>query len=102
MRDDPYPARFYGRQVDEPFFSGVRASMSGNIVPNNIEAAVVPFQQPLSRLLLLLMTIYLFCALFLIFTVSSYAAPAANASSSSQVAATCIERITDVAAVAAH
>jgi hypothetical protein len=96
MREDPYPARFYGRQVDEPFLSEVLASL-----PNNHESAIVPFQQPLPRVFLLLMTLYLCCALFLIFTVSSYAAPLGSATIPSKAAAGCLE-FSDTTIAAAH
>jgi hypothetical protein len=68
MRDDPYPARFYGRQVDEPFMSEMLAAL-----PQHDHA--IPLPQPLPRVLLILLTLYLCCAIFLIFSVTSYAAP---------------------------
>jgi hypothetical protein len=68
MRDDPYPARFYGRLIDEPLSTGIAATL-----PQHDHAYSVP--QPLPRVLLLLLTLYLCCAIFLIFTVTSYAAP---------------------------
>ena len=87
MRDDPYPARFYGRQVDEPFLSEMIA-----ILPTDANTATAhPLQQPLSRVLLLLMTLYLCCALFLIFAVTTYAAPIGSGYLSSEVATACIE-----------
>ena len=66
MRDDPYPARYYGRQVDEPFMT---------TVVTNLPYEASPLQPSLTRLLLILLTVYLLCAAFFIFTVSSYAAP---------------------------
>jgi hypothetical protein len=87
MRDDPYPARFYGRQVDEPFLSDMVTSMAYD----NSHATISPFPQPLPRVLLLLMMLYLCCALFLIFAVTSYAAPLGSATISSQLAASCVE-----------
>jgi hypothetical protein len=84
MRDEPYPARFYGRQVDEPFYTEMATTL-----PH--DADFLSLQQPLPRLLLLLMTLYLACALFLIFAVTSYAAPLGSATISSQVAASCVE-----------
>jgi hypothetical protein len=90
MRDDPYPARFYGRQFDEPLF-GATASLPP-IEPLDGSAFTIP--QPLIRLLLLLMTLYLCCALFLIFAVTSYAAPLGSATIFSQTAASCVESAT--------
>lgn len=87
MRDDPYPARFYGRHVDEPFSYEMATTL-----PH--DADLFSLQQPLPRLLLLLMTLYLACALFLIFAVTSYAAPLGNATISSQMAASCVESAT--------
>lgn len=87
MRDDPYPARFYGRQVDEPYLS----DMVTTLAYDNSQVSIAPFPQPLPRVLLLLMTLYLCCALFLIFAVTSYAAPLGNATIHSQFAATCVE-----------
>ena len=88
MREEPYPARFYGRQLDEFF-------MSESIMPSSTET---PFSlQPLHRVLLLLMTFYLCCALFLIFVVTSYAAPLESATISSQIAASCVEAATGAA-----
>ena len=84
MRDDPYPARFYGRQVDEPFLSDLVTTLPGH-------AATLPLPQPAPRILLLLMMAYLGCALFLIFTVSSYAAPLGSATMASPIAAFCAE-----------
>jgi hypothetical protein len=87
MRDDPYPARFYGRQVDEPFLSEMIT-----ILPSDANTATAhPLQQPLSRVLLLLMTLYLCCALFLIFAVTSYAAPLGSGILSSELAAPCVD-----------
>lgn len=83
MRDDPYPARFDGRQVDEPFLSDLVA-----VLPSHAETLPIP--QPLRRVLLLLMMVYLCCALFLIYTVSSYAAPLGSATMASPSAA-CVE-----------
>jgi hypothetical protein len=88
MREEPYPARFYGRQFDEFF-------MNESIMPSPTET---PFSlQPLHRVLLLLMTFYLCCALFLIFVVTSYAAPLENATISSQTAASCVGTTTGAA-----
>ena len=84
MREDPYPARYYGRIVDEPFQPGMANSLP-------FDAELTPFHQPLPRILLLLMTLYLACALFLIFAVTSYAAPLGSATISSQLAAPCVE-----------
>jgi len=86
MRDDPYPSRFYGRPVDEPFLTDLIAALPYDN-PNNTTAI---FPRPLPRVLLLLMSIYLCCALFLIFAVSSYAAPLGSATISSHVAAPCV------------
>jgi hypothetical protein len=93
MREDPYPARFHGRQIDEPFSGGLLAPL-----PTGTQSAMLPFPQPLSRILLLLLTLYLCCAFALIFAVSSYAAPLGNAIIPSQVAEGCAETVT----VAAH
>jgi hypothetical protein len=95
MRDSPYPARFFGRLVDEPVF---------HAAPDSLQhaATIAPLQPPLSRLLLLLMTLYLCCALFLIFTVSSYAAPMGNATWLSPAAEPCIESMVAAAGNAAH
>jgi hypothetical protein len=90
MRDDPYPARYYGRQIDEPFTSKMAAATPFE----SSDITLLPFQQPLTRLLLLLMTLYLCCALFLIFAVSSYAAPLGSATISSSLAAGCVETST--------
>jgi hypothetical protein len=68
MRDDPYPARFYGRLMDEPFSTSMAATL-----PQHDHAS--PSPQLLPRVVLLLLTLYLCCAIFLIFTVTSYAAP---------------------------
>lgn len=92
MRDDPYPARFYGRLLDEPFTGATTLSL-----PHD-GAETFPFQHPLSRVLLLLMTLYLCFALLLIFVVSSYAAPSESATMSPPHSAECVE----TAAVAAH
>lgn len=67
MREDPYPARFYGRLVDEPFSTDMAVTLPLH--------AHTSFPQPLPRLMLLLLTLYLCCAIFLIFTVTVYAAP---------------------------
>jgi hypothetical protein len=91
MRDDPYSARFYGRQIDEPFMVQMAATLPK-------DADLFSLQQPMPRLLLLLMTLYLACALFLIFAVTSYAAPLGSATITSQMAATCVESAT----IAAH
>jgi hypothetical protein len=90
MRDDPYPARYYGRQFDEPFAD----KMAAAITYDTADPALFPFQQPLARVLLILMTFYFACALFLIFTVSSYAAPLGNGTMSSPLAAECVETAT--------
>lgn len=76
MRDDPYPALFYGRQVDEPSPSDMVTTMAHD----NSQVTIAPSPN-LCRAcsLLLLMTLYLGCALFLIFAVTSYAAPLGNA-----------------------
>ncbi len=87
MRDDPYPARYYGRQIDEPFGNDMLAPLP--YVHQDLMH--FPFQQPLARLLLLLMTLYLGCALFLIFTVSSYAAPLGSGTIPSLHALECVE-----------
>lgn len=92
MRDDPYPARFYGRLMDEPVFTEMAAVLPGQNPANAI------FQQPFPRVLLLLMTLYLCFAFFLIFAVTSYAAPLGNATLFPSHAAPCIE----TAAIAAH
>jgi hypothetical protein len=94
MRDDPYPARFYGRQIDEPFLTEVFATLPGESSDNS----TMPFPQPLPRVLLLLMTLYVCCALFLIFAVTSYAAPLGSATIYSPMAASCVETAT----IAAH
>jgi hypothetical protein len=75
MRDDPYPARFYGRLIDEPFSTSMAATL-----PHHDHAHPSPqlLPQPLPRVVLLLLTLYLCCAIFLIFTVTSYAAPLGN------------------------
>lgn len=98
MRDDPYPARFYGRHVDEPFLSEMLALPASDRAEN----ASVIFPQPLPRVLLLLMTLYLCCALFLIFAVTSYAAPLGSATISSQVAASCVDSTLESSTVAAR
>ena len=90
MRDDPYPARFYGRQMDEPFLTDLIATSP----PNHSETLPYPTNRPLTRLLLLLMALYLCCALFFIFAVSSYAAPLGSATTHSQMAGSCIEAAT--------
>jgi hypothetical protein len=90
MRDDPYPARFYGRQIDEPFLSDLVALAPADQSDN----AVFTLPLPLPRVLLLLMTLYLCCALFLIFAVTSYAAPLGSATISSQNDASCVESAT--------
>jgi hypothetical protein len=94
MRENPYPARFYGRQIDEPFLTDVFATLPGE----NGDSSTLPFPQPLPRVLLLLMTLYVCCAFFLIFAVTSYAAPLGSATISSPVAASCVESAT----IAAH
>jgi hypothetical protein len=92
MRDDPYPIRFYGRPVDEPFLSDLIATLPYDS-PDHTTAI---FPRPLPRVLLILMSVYLCCALFLIFAVSSYAAPLGSATISSQVANSCVESATTV------
>lgn len=87
MRDDPYPARFYGRQVDEPYMSDMLATL-----PNDGQASIL--QLPLQRLVLLLLTLYLGCAIFLILTVTSYAAPLGSATIFSPAQAACVESAT--------
>jgi hypothetical protein len=87
MRDDPYPARFYGRQIDEPYYYDVAATLPA-------DTDLLSLQQPMPRFLLLLMSLYLACALFLIFAVTSYAAPLGSATISSQMAANCVESAT--------
>ncbi|MCC6455021.1 MAG: hypothetical protein IT328_08775 [Caldilineaceae bacterium] len=72
MRDDPYPARFYGRLMDEPFSTSMAATLPQH---DHAYSTLQLLPQPLPRLLLLLLTLYLCCAIFLIFTVTSYAAP---------------------------
>jgi hypothetical protein len=89
MRDDPYPARFYGRQIDEPYFSQFAVSLSADHTDASRLALHQPLHQPLHRVLLLLMTIYLGGALFLIFAVSSYAAPLESATISAPSAVGC-------------
>jgi hypothetical protein len=87
MRDDPYPARFYGRQVDEPFMSDMLATLP-------YDSHAPSLQQPLQRLVLLLLTLYLGCAIFLILTVTSYAAPLGSATIFSPAEVVCIESAT--------
>jgi hypothetical protein len=70
MRDDPYPARYYGRWIDEP-------SMTTAVAHLPVQTS--PLQQSLSRLLIMVLTIYLLFAAFFIFTVSSYASPLGSA-----------------------
>lgn len=86
MRDDPYSSRFYGRPVDEPFLTDLITALPYD----NSNNATAVFPRPLPRVLLLLMSVYLFCALFLIFAVSSYAAPLGSATISSHAAAPCV------------
>ena len=93
MRDDPYPARFYGRLVDEPFLSNTVALSP----TSQSDSAIFTLPQTLPRVLLLLMTLYLCCALFLIFAVTSYAAPLGNATIPSEIAAGCVESTTAAA-----
>ncbi len=90
MRDDPYPARFYGRHVDESFLRDAATTLPFDDSNNSI----FPFPQSLQRVLLLLMTLYLGCALFLIFAVTSYAAPLGSATIDSQMAVSCVETAT--------
>ena len=92
MRDDPYPARLYGRPVDEPFLSELIAALPYDNSTNLTKNTDI-FPSSLPRLLLLLMALYLCCALFLIFAVSSYAAPLGSATISSQVADVCVESV---------
>jgi hypothetical protein len=94
MRDDPYPARFYGRLVDEPALNEMALAMPHD----DSLAAIFPLHHHTHRILLLLLMIYLGCALFLIFTVSSYAAPLENVTITPQDAAGCV----DVMVAAAH
>lgn len=86
MHDDPNPSRYYGRPVDEPFLTDLITALPYD----NHDSATAIFPRPLPRVLLLLMSIYLCCALFLIFAVSSYAAPLGSATISSHVAAPCV------------
>lgn len=101
MRDDPYPTRFYTRQVDQPFLGALVAPMPRELDPLSL-------QKPLPNLALLLMAIYLCCALFLIFTVTSYAGSLESATITSDIATThvltsCIDTTCiDVATVAAR
>ena len=89
MRDDPYPARFYGRQIDEPMLTGSMA-----VIPlQNSDNHLLP-HKPLERLFLFLMTLYLCCALFFIFAVNSYAAPLGSVTTTPQMAAGCVESAT--------
>jgi hypothetical protein len=85
MRDDPYASRFYGRPVDESFLTDLIAALPYD----NPDNRTTTFPRPLPRVLLILMSVYLCCALFLIFAVSSYAAPLGSATISSHVAAPC-------------
>ena len=94
MRDDPYPARFYGRLVDEPAFS----EMAATLPHDETLTAIFPLHQRTHRILLLLLMLYLGCALFLIFTVSSYAAPLGGVTITPHDAAGCV----DMAIAAAH
>jgi hypothetical protein len=87
MRDDPYPARFYGRQVDEPFMSDMLATL-----PHDGQTSAL--QRPLQRLVLLLLTLYLGCAIFLLLTVTSYAAPLGSATIFSPAQVACVESAT--------
>ncbi len=91
MREDPYPARFYGRLVDEPFMT-TRITSGMNTSIATLPAQTAPLQQPLARTLFILLTLYLFCAIFFIFTVYSYAAPLGSMTTG------CVE----TAALAAH
>ena len=91
MRDDPYPARFYGRQIDEPLLTN---SLAALIPHQNSDSPLFSLQKPLERVFLVFMTLYLVCALFFIFAVSSYAAPLGSATIPSAMAAGCIELAT--------
>lgn len=71
---DPYPARFYAPLVDEPFTTEMAATLP-------YAARTYSLSQPLPRLLLLLLTLYLFCAISLFFTVASHAAPLGSSTS---------------------
>jgi hypothetical protein len=85
MREDPYPARFYGRLVDEPFTaSGIQSGSHSGVHTGitTLPAQTDSLQQSLTRTLFILLTLYLFCAIFFIFTVSSYAAPSGSMSTS--------------------
>lgn len=93
MRDDPYPARFYGRQIDEPFDSGATTML----VYDEASPLFNPLRQPLHRLLLLMM-LYLCCALFVLFTATSYAAPLGSVTMPTAAADPCFESV----ALAAH
>jgi hypothetical protein len=70
MRDDPYPARYYGPWIDEPAMTTTVA---------RLPYQTSPLPQALSRLLIIVLTLYLLFAAFFIFTVSSYAAPLGGA-----------------------
>lgn len=89
MRDNPYPSRFYTRQVDQPFLSTI-------VQPVAQDRDSFAFQNPLPQLLFILMMLYLICALFLIFAVTSYAGSLGNATitsaiATSHVATTCVD-----------
>ena len=102
MRDDPYPARYDGRQIDEPFASTVTLSLSSH----HADALTVSLRHPFHRVILIFMMLYLLCALFLIFTVSSYAAPQESATifhAAISSGTTCLDVAgLEVAALAAH
>ena len=66
MRDDPYPARYYGPWIDEP-------AMTTTVARLSYQPSLLP--QSLSRLLIIVLTAYLLFAAFFIFSISSYAAP---------------------------
>ena len=94
MRDDPYPARDYAHYYERLSDKSFADTMAGALSHDSAELSLFPAQQPLARVLLILMTLYFACALFLIFTVSSYAAPLGNGTISSPLAVECVESAT--------
>ncbi len=94
MRDDPYPARFYAFPLDEPFSN----ENANNFANDGSSTPLFPIPRRLQRILLLLLTIYLGCAIFLILTVSSYAAPRGDVTISPHNSVNCLESTV----VAAH
>lgn len=68
MREDPYPARYYARLADEPIVTAADLPLSP-----------LQLRPQTKRLLLILLTLYLLAAIFLMSTAVSYAAPSTAA-----------------------